>query len=201
MIRKTKIYEATDNIESPVIEKDIDFDFTNGYYRGTKTNNMKSLKKVCIENGYKNSKLLEISTVSDNDFGKKLSALNLNIKLNSGKFMTVEEIYQISKKSNKGHIEYFEFGGRKFQNEPKTMYYDYIYMLALYTHKEYWEYLENYRYFTDVFFNRERQINTQARAAAIFKTFLGNTDYLGLLENSNDFKEYYKGIKILKKTK
>jgi len=79
------------------------------------------------------------------------------------------------------------------------MYYDYLYMLALYTHKEYWEYLENYKYFTDVFFNSCKQINTQARAAAIFKTFLGNTDFLEIMENSKDFKDYYKKIKILHK--
>lgn len=199
MIRNTKIYKSTDDIWTPVIEEDIAFSFTYGTYRSTKINNMKVLKKEALDKGYRESELLEISTVSDNKFGNMLSALNLNIKLKSGREMSVENIYQLSKKPNKGHIEYFEFGPTRFSNEPKTMYYDYLYMLALYTHKEYWEYLENHKYFTDVFFNSCKQINTQARAAAIFKTFLGNTDFLEIMENSKDFKDYYKKIKILHK--
>ena len=68
---------------------------------------------------------------------------------------------------------------------------DYIYMVALYQNKDYHELIKDYYLFTDLFFNPNKSLNTQARATAIFKTLYDN-DYLKLLENVNEFKEYYK---------
>ncbi len=198
MLRKTNIYTATNNINNPVIEQEIEFDYTNGTFKTTKMNNALKLQEEVIKNGYDKSKLLEISTISNIEFGKRLSALNLVLRTKN-KAQTVEQIYQLSKMPNKGNIEYFQYGHTIFPSEPKTMYYDYIYMLALYQHPNYWEDLEEFTYFTDVFFNKEKQINTQARAAAIFKTLLGNNDMLDIFASPEYFKDYYENIKILHK--
>ena len=79
----------------------------------------------------------------------------------------------------------------EFENNPYGMYYDYIYMVALYQNKEYHELIKDYYFFTDLFFNPNKSLNTQARAIAIFKTLYDN-DYLKLLEDVSEFKKYYK---------
>ena len=73
------------------------------------------------------------------------------------------------------------------------MYYDYIYMLGLYFHKEYHEELSKYSIFTDIEFNPNKQSNTQARAAAIWNTLYKN-NMTNIVENRDEFKKYYKSI-------
>lgn len=69
-------------------------------------------------------------------------------------------------------------------------FYDYLYMLALYTHKEYWSILENYKYFTNLYGKNE------AMPVALFAGLLNNTDYLDIMQNSKEYEEYHNNIKI-----
>ena len=67
--------------------------------------------------------------------------------------------------------------------------------------KEDYELIKNYYLFTDLFFNPNKSINTQARAIAIFKTLYDN-NYLKILKNISEFKNYYKeNVKLKVKTK
>ena len=103
---------------------------------------------------------------------------------------SVESIYQTSKVYVDNHIVKFKFRSTEFENNPYGMYYDYLYMVALYQNQEYHELIKNYYLFTDLFFNPNKSINTQARAIAIFKTLYDN-NYLKILKNISEFKNYY----------
>ena len=105
---------------------------------------------------------------------------------------TVEEIYQKSKVyDNNNHITLFKYKDIEFPNYPIGMYYDYLYMCALYQHNDLREELFNYDYFTDIEFNPNKSKNTQARAAAIFKTLEYNNETRSLLLHMKDFQDYY----------
>lgn len=55
-----------------------------------------------------------------------------------------------------------------FPTEPKTAFYDWLYISAIAPHREYLQRLEQYAGFTDIEFNPEKSINCQARSCAIF---------------------------------
>lgn len=59
-----------------------------------------SLTSAIKENGHENYEHLEISPNSNNKFGRMISEKNLKIKLQSGKEMSVNEIYNHSQKNN-----------------------------------------------------------------------------------------------------
>lgn len=187
------IYISTDIPEIPYIERDISFEWISGMSYKQKCKRRDSLKKS-IAKEFDIKKWLEISTKSDKELGIKLSALNLTLTTTSGIQRPVEEIYQSSKVFENGKIVSFKYGKTEFPNTPYSMYYDYIYMLALYEHKELWNDLKNYSIFTDIEFNPNKQLNTQARATAIFKTLL-TQDKLKILENQEEYKTYYKSTK------
>lgn len=184
------IYISTGNINNPFMEDNINFQWVPGYSYVNKCRRRDSLKRE-IAKKYDIEKWIEISSISDKDIGKKLSALNLMITLTNDNKYSVETIYQNSKIYKDNAIVGFKFRNTEFENNPYGMYYDYIYMVALYQNKEYHELIKNYYFFTDLFFNPNKSLNTQARAIAIFKTLYDN-DYLKLLEDVSEFKKYYK---------
>ena len=184
------IYISTGNINNPFIEDTITFEWIPGYSYVNKCKRRDSLKNS-IAKKYNIDKWLEVSSISDKDIGKKLSALNLMITLTNNKSYPVETIYQCSKVYKDSSIIGFKFHNTEFENNPYGMYYDYIYMVALYQNKDYHKLIKDYYLFTDLFFNPNKSLNTQARAAAIFKTLYDN-NYLQLLKNVNEFKKYYK---------
>lgn len=194
------IYLSTGNILNPYHEENINFEWVPGYSYKNKERRRESLKKE-IEKQYDIAKWLEVSTISDKDIGRKLSALNLMLTLTDNSKHSVESIYQTSKIYVDNHIVKFKFRSTEFENNPYGMYYDYLYMVALYQNQEYHELIKNYYLFTDLFFNPNKSINTQARAIAIFKTLYDN-NYLKILKNITEFKNYYKeNVKLKVKTK
>lgn len=70
---------------------------------------------------------------------------------------------------NSGALIAFNFCGEEFPTEPKTAFYDWLYMNALYQKKtDLVKELEAFQGFSDIVFNPNRGINCQARAAALF---------------------------------
>ena len=140
-----------------------------------------------------NAKPLEISTKSTNELGVKLSAFNL--KLNG---YALENIFQSSKvfrlggpfrdllevepKEAKkderlcrhGPIIGFNYANHDFPTEPKTVFYDYIYIEAVRQSISADEIsgISYFTHFTDIEFNPQKSINTQARTVAIIKLML-----------------------------
>jgi len=80
------------------------------------------------------------------------------------------DLYQVDVRTAKrdsrlqtsGRIIAFEFDGIRFPNEPKTAFYDWVYVNAIFEHREWLRSrLPKYAAFTDIEFNPERSINCQ----------------------------------------
>lgn len=146
---------------------------------------MKKLPKV--------HRLLEVSTKSDCELGTKLSAFNLSITtVKHERTFSVESAYQASKVFERGgpfddllfmksidakrdprlvesgRLVGFKFFGREWKLEPKTAFYDWLYMNALHRQENLASEVLRYEAFTDIAFNPERSLNCQAYSVALY---------------------------------
>ena len=158
---------------------------------------------------------LEVSSKSLEPLGIQLSAFNLTVKTEKyQREFTVETAYQSSKVfqsggpykellygtsieakkdqrlKESGSLKYFEFFGVKWPLEPKTAFYDWVYLNAL--RKNIWVYekLDDYDAFTDIEFNPKKSINCQAYSVALFKSLRGR----GLLDDALESQESFLDI-------
>ena len=184
------IFISTNNPKVYVEEKNIEFKFYNGFSVTQKAKSIKSLHESAKVQGFVN--ILEVSTKSESKIGWALSAFNLLIDFNGDQQISVECAFQGSKvfegniqfkdlydvqsiqaKKDKrlkesGNIIGFEFEGEYWENEPKTAFYDWIYINALYRNRQdLVEELLQYSVFSDIEFNPNKSINCQARTCAI----------------------------------
>nr|WP_314447887.1 hypothetical protein [uncultured Lachnoanaerobaculum sp.] len=170
-------------------QKSVEFRYYSGFSISQKQKSIISLHEAYKEQ-YCNSNILEISTKSTDELGVKLSAFNLSATINNRSY-TLECIFQGSKVfehggpyteiytmepweakkygklKSSGNILEFNLFGTIFRREPKDFFYNWIYINALYTHKEYLDALTEYEAFTDIEFNPKKSINCQARSVAI----------------------------------
>ena len=186
------IFISTGDIEKPFSKEDVEFTWVKGMSYSQKCKRRDSLASE-ISKLYDIKRWLEISTKSDKEIGVKLSAKNLVLTTSTGSD-TVENIYQKSKYFYKGEIVGFKYNSCVFENDPTGMFYDYIYIYAILQNKELVREFVQYDIFSDIEFNPKKSINTQARAAAIFKTLYDNHN-LGIIKDQYDFKRYYKSIR------
>lgn len=163
--------------------------------------------------------ILEISTKSNNKLGVKLSAFNLMIDLkkmkinsDSGK-ISVESAFQGSKvfksggpywdiyeKSSKeakkdlrikeSEVMKFNFFGNIWPNKPFTLFYDWLYINALYQNFDIAKNLFKYEAFTDIAFNPKKSINCQAYSAALYVSLYERK----ILDKVIESEKYYKDI-------
>ena len=195
------------------IRKNVEFEFFNGFSDKQKRRCIGSLHKAYLRDNSE-KKILEISSKSESELGVKLSAFNLMIKSDSGKEFSVESAFQASKVfemggpykdlldvsskiakkderlKNSGRIIAFRFEGKEFETEPKTYFYNWLYINALYFYSELTEQIMEYNAFTDIVFNPQKSINCQAEAAAIYVSLSKQ----GLLEEALKDKESFKKI-------
>ncbi len=187
---KRPIFIVEDNMNKLFDEREIDFKFYNGFSITQKSKSIISLHESAKIQGFDN--ILEVSTKSNSKIGWELSAFNLMVDFNGNQQISVECAFQGSKvfEGNKqfkdlyegeslrakkdkrlkesGNIIGFEFEGEYWENEPKTAFYDWIYINALYRNrKDLVEKLLEYSVFTDIEFNPKKSINCQARTCAI----------------------------------
>lgn len=137
-------------------------------------------------------KVLEISSKSTNPLGVKLSAFHLTLSVAGRGRVPVEVAYQASKRfehsgpfmdlmsvspreakgderlKSSGRLLAFSFEGEDWPLEPKTAFYDWLYLRALGTNPDLACQLSGYEAFTDIEFNPEKSVNCQARAAALY---------------------------------
>lgn len=168
---------------------DINFKYFSGFAKTQKEKSINSLHYE-IRNKY-SVNVLEISSSSNSELGKSLSAFNLKLTYKD-KEIPVENIFQSSKVfinggpyidllftspskakkderlKNSGELQYFYFNNYKFPLKPTTIFYDYIYCFTLYQHKELVKELINYKAFTDIEFNALKSRNCQAHSVCIF---------------------------------
>ena len=212
-----KKYFKIDLINNKVEEKEIEYIFSPGFAKIQKEKNIKSIKEnIEKKEGFEN-KILEISTKSDTDLGVKLSAFNLSIKTKKDRIISVEMLFQSSKKFEKGgpfldildkdskfakkdtrlrengKLVCFIYNGEKWELEPKTLFYDWLYINILYINKKKKKLklkeIKKYQIFTDVEFNHEKSINCQARSLALYI----------VLHNMKQLKKSLKDKEIFKK--
>ena len=214
------IYVSTNNKKELFKEVNIDFQFFNGFAVTQKLKSIQSLHKNAQNNGYSN--ILEVSTKSDNTLGWSLSAFNLLVDFNIDKKISLECAFQGSKvfegdkqyddlyfvesiKAKKderlkksGNIIGFNFDGEFWDNEPKTAFYDYLYIKTLYNnHGNIIDELIKYEVFTDIEFNPKKSINCQAKTCATLVSLVK----LGLLENAISSKDEFINIVYKKEPK
>lgn len=197
------------NDNNSVEEVYVNFTFVKGMAFSQKVKCAQSLAEA-INNQFPHLKHLEVSTKSQNELGKQLSAFNLMY----GQY-SVESVFQSSKvfvdgtqygfiidykpldakkyvkENQKGGLIKFRFNGVDYPINPKSAFYDWIYINAL-NKSIYAEEVIEYDVFSDIEFNDKKSINCQARAVAIYVsiTRTGKKEYY--LSNFNHFIELYK---------
>jgi Family of unknown function (DUF6977) len=171
-----------------------------GFAPVQKKKNIRALHAAAAAKGY--SPVLEISTKSDSPLGQHLSAFNL--KVDSWQFgkIPLELAYQGSKVfehggpfqdlygmenvrearrdprlQKSGKLIGFRFEEQPFLAEPKTAFYDWLYINALAPHAEWLQQngLNRYKGFTDIEFNPQRSLNCQARSFALLMTLMAKS--------------------------
>lgn len=172
-----------------VQEIPVQFHWHPGLAPSQKKKNVLELHRAASNLGI--SPLLEISSRSELEVGRKLSAFHLKVEV-EGKMTTVECAFQGSKVfehggpfvdlywkdsreakrderlKTSGKLIGFKFEGKEFPISPTTVFYDWLYFKALYPHREWLERRDEWAGFTDIEFNPERSLNCQARSFAAF---------------------------------
>jgi hypothetical protein len=172
-----------------VTEVTVRFKWVPGLSFSQKQKRVRELHDVVMERGL--GPVLEVSTKSYCDLGRELSAFNLLITLKSGGRVPVEVAYQSSKAYTdeaeattagmtprrarersagraQGPLRGFVFEGEKWEPQPPTAFYDWLYVSALVENPRLATELLEYSSFTDIEFNPRRQVSCQARSAALF---------------------------------
>lgn len=192
-------------------EKLITYTYYPGFAVSQKQKSIASLHEA-IHAQHPDAKVLEISTKSPAALGVELSAFNLKF-FHEGlaQVRNLENIFQSSKvfesggpyrellnvlpkdakRDNRlhesGKLIGFNLYGENWPLEPKTMFYDWIYISALKHNIHTAEKLLDYDVFTDIEFNHKKSVNCQSRAAAIFVSLCR----LGKLEDMTKDKESF----------
>lgn len=181
-----------------------------GFAEIQKKRNIRALHEAASRLGY--APLLEVSTKSDDKVGQHLSAFHLKVQSPVGE-VPLECAFQGSKVFERGgpytdlfevdprvakrdprlrdsgRLTAFEFNGRSFPLEPKTAFYDWLYIGAIFPHREWLSRLGKFVGFTDIEFNPERSINCQARSVALFFSLKSNNLLESAMKSSEAFLE------------
>jgi len=168
----------------------IDFKWYPGISKAQKRRNVISLHEAAVKQGLKN--ILEVSTKSSSDLGQSLSAMNLLLFTDEWGKIPVECAFQGSKVfeyggpyvdlfkrspieakrdprlSTSGKLTGFRFQDFNWGLEPKSAFYDWLYLQALQQNKNLADRLLEYDAFTDIEYNPKKSYSTQARACALY---------------------------------
>jgi len=212
------IFIATSKIEKLFDEVGIEFKFFNGFSVSQKAKSINSLHESAKKEQYNN--ILEVSTKSDSKLGWELSAFNLMVDFENEQKISLEcafqgskvfdnniqykDIYSLqsiqakkdSRLKNSGNIIGFNFLDTFWENEPKTLFYDWLYINTLYkNYPDIIDELIQFDVFTDIEFNPKKSINCQARTCAI----LVSLKRLDLLDKAMESKKSFLKIVYPKK--
>ncbi|MBY8150444.1 DarT1-associated NADAR antitoxin family protein [Vibrio parahaemolyticus] len=166
------------------------------------------------------SNTLEVSSKSDKELGVALSAFNLKVSLNKGDSVAVENLFQASKifenggpykdllyispldakRDNRlkesGKVIGFKGKEQVWPTEPKTLYYDWIYINALHSNKNLRESVQKFDSFSDIEFNPMKSFNCQARSVALYVSL----SKINKIEKVISSPDYYRELMIPKIT-
>ncbi len=197
------IYQPKIN-EIGVIRNLIEYEYFSGFALSQKQKCIASLHSAAEFQGISN--ILEISSKSPVELGKKLSAFNLQFEINKIPY-SVEQIFQASKVfelggpyldlynktskeakmderlKNSGKIVAFKFLDCNFPTQPYTFFYDWLYSNALLENKGLLTNALNYNAFSDIEFNEKKSLNCQAYSLALFSSVCKNSKEILLKES------------------
>lgn len=210
---KRPVFIANKDRADFVSIKEVDFEWFPGFSIKQKQKSIKSLHdnvKRKIDNSLN---ILEISSKSPNALGISLSAFNLMIHTKNNKKFSVETAFQASKVfenggpyldlyyktsreakkdpriKNSGDLLYFQFFSKKWGLKPKTLFYDWLYINALFLNKDLSNKIISYDAFTDIEFNPAKSINCQAKSAALYVSLYNSNILKEALSSVEKFKE------------
>jgi len=212
---KRPIFIVSEDPNFLFIEKEIEFEWFAGLSVSQKQKSINSLHNSASLSGY--DKILEVSTKSEHAIGNKLSAFNLSFPMSDGTLIHLESAFQGSKVFENGgpytdlysikpfdvkkderiskeyEIKGFKFDGIEWSSEPKTAFYDWLYINAVFKNiennaNEYQKILD-YNAFTDIEFNPLKSINCQARSCAVFVSLYKQNILEIALESKDSFLE------------
>ncbi|EMG7924015.1 TPA: hypothetical protein ACOSBP_001515 [Enterobacter hormaechei] len=206
------VYIPTGEKTSYVKTEFVAFTWFAGMSISQKQKSIDSLHEAAIRSLPNLGKILEISSKSRDSLGVALSAFNLSFTtLKQQRTLTIECAFQGSKvfqrggpytdmfdmtpreaKKDKrlltsGRLTGFKFFGKEWELEPRTAFYDWLYISALKKRTELAEQLIEYSAFTDIEFNPERSINCQAYSAALYVSLYKQ----GILDDAIASKESF----------
>ncbi|MDE7254476.1 MAG: hypothetical protein K2O32_16255 [Acetatifactor sp.] len=197
--------------QGKVISETYSFEWFPGFAVSQKQKSIESLHNA-IREVDANAKPLEISTKSKDPIGVKLSAFNLRLNNyalenifqsakvfeNGGPYLDLLDVLPKEAKRderlhNSGKLKAFRYQQEDFPLNPKTVFYDFIYISAVKQSLAIDEInaISNYNYFTDIEFNPTKSMNTQARTVAMIQLILDEYGYLPDFQKK-DFIQYHK---------
>ena len=187
-----------------------EFVWNGGFAASQKQKNILALHQA-FQNRFPDRKLLEISSKSMQKAGTQLSAFHLSRQVPSaGRAIPVECIFQGGKVfaaggpyldlyeasprdakrdprlKNSGVLRSFYYEGQTMPLEPRTAFYNWLYINALMEHPDLACQVLEYDGFTDIEFNPGKSLNCQAEAAALFVSLHRQ----GLLDQCRDFDSF-----------
>jgi hypothetical protein len=184
------IFVPTADGDAPVREIPFQIVWSPGFAPVQKAKNIKALHEAAARAGY--LPLLEVSTKSEEKLGRHLSAFHLKVRTKEHAEIPLESAFQGSKVfeaggpytdlyeaepraakrdprlRDSGPLLRFTFEGFSFPLQPKTVFYDWLYITAIFPHRDWLVRLQRYAGFTDIEFNPQRSLNCQARSCALF---------------------------------
>lgn len=184
------VYTPCLNGRSLVAPVAIEFKWVAGMAVSQKQKSIRSLHEAAAKRNL--TRVLEISSKSENPLGVKLSAFNLRFVTPGGMGTTVENAFQAGKVfrhggpyldllektpreakkdprlGESGDLVGFRLEGEDWPTRPLTVFYDWIYISALKQSPELAEQLLGFDGFSDIEFNPGRSLNCQAASAALF---------------------------------
>ena len=199
-------------------ERWIDFKYFTGFAESQRRKSVNSLQSEYISL-FPNAKMLEVSRFSEETLGQRLSAFNLLGDAGNGQQRPVENIFQSSKVfenggpfrdllnvspgaakkdprlQSSGQLVGFNYQGIEYPLEPKTFFYDWVYINALRNDENLKAELMKFNAFTDIVFNPEKSINCQARTIAIFVSLCKTGMLCECLKSRESFVELVYGSK------
>ena len=197
--------------DKKVVSKIYSFEWFSGFAVSQKQKSIESLHNAIMK-ADADAKPLEVSTKSKDSVGIKLSAFNLKLNNytlenifqsakvfeNGGPYLDLLEVLPKEAKRDErlhssGNLKAFRYENQDFPLNPKTVFYDYIYIAAvkqMFTEDEI-NTISSYNYFTDIEFNPAKSINTQARTVSMIRLILDEYGYLPDF-SKEEFMQYHK---------
>jgi hypothetical protein len=197
------VFKATSSGSTLVETVEVEFEWYAGLSVSQKRKSIASLhESACMTAGCSN--VLEVSSRSMLPLGVGLSAFNLSFEGPDHRQMSVECAFQGSKVfegggpfsdlyretslnarrdvrlKNLGQLVGFSYFGQDWPLEPKTVFYDWLYVNALHRAIPLAKELKHFDGFTDIEFNPKKSYNCQAHSVALHQSLLNR----GLLQDA-----------------